>query len=144
MDPHNDFASVTAVVQIASQIREALKTYYYGCREAREDISRLFDATDSLDSLLKQAQAIPSSTSISASEPSAAGYSRNPSGPVELLHLELDRLNKVLEAPKLSGEAGRLSQNLKWLLQKNDVDKIVRIIEHHKSSFSPELGLGAL
>jgi hypothetical protein len=51
-------AAVIAVLQIAKSIGSALKDYYEGVRDAREDIQKFYDTVKSLESILNSIREI--------------------------------------------------------------------------------------
>jgi hypothetical protein len=145
MDGLSGAASVIAVLQIAQSIGSALKDYYEGVRDAREDIQKLYDTIKSLESILTSTREIINRRD--GQHMLNSGLFTDPSGPLQHCQAELEKLRLELEtSPKTKGQRslGRAIQILTWPFKKSDVEKAVVAIERHKSSLVLEVGLEIL
>ena len=139
MDPLSGVASVIAVVQLAQVIGGALKAYYTGAREARADINRLYTSITSLEAILTQAEIIVRSLHCDSLESIFLE-----SSPLSLLRIELERVRLILNAPRIKGKLGYAIHSLRWPFKNKDVEKVVGVIERHKSTLSIHFGIELL
>lgn len=129
MDPLSGVASVIAVVQLAQAIGGVLKTYYNGAREARADIDRLYFSISGVELLLVQAET----------------FLDDASGAISQLAIEFENIRVLLKAPKIKSRIGRhIAQSLQWPFKGREIEKIVGIIEQHKSTLSIGLDIEML
>jgi ankyrin repeat domain-containing protein 50 len=145
MDGLSSAASVIAVLQIAKSIGSALKDYYEGVRDAREDIQKLYDAVKSLESILNNIGDIINRRD--GQHMLNSGLFTDALGPLQQCKAELKKLRLDLEtSPKAKGQRslGRAIQILTWPFKKSDVEKAMVAIERHKSSLVLEVGLETL
>ena len=140
MDLLSGIASVVAVVQLAQSVCSILKVYYYGVRDARKDIDRMFTAIQSLERILAHAEKIVKSYHANNIEIFLA----DPSCPIQQLKDELDKIRLQLETPSLKGRLGSLVQSLQWPFKNREVEKTIRIMEQYKSTLSISLGFEVL
>ncbi|RDL32416.1 uncharacterized protein BP5553_08872 [Venustampulla echinocandica] len=117
MDGLSAASSVIAVVQIAQSIGSALKDYYEGVRDARDDIKKLYNAVTSLQAILFSLHHILNRESGQPFLDETLLI--NPSGPLRQAKLELHKLQLK---PK-----------------KKDIEKVAGTIERYKSSLTLEL-----
>ena len=130
-----------AVVQLTSFLVRALKTYYCGTCDARDDITRLFSAVSSLGLLLNQIEGLPNN-----------GYTtghldllKDPLGPLRLIKVELESVKLAIASPnKAMARLGSLVQTLKWLLRSDDLMKTVEVIERHKVTLNSHVWFGMM
>jgi uncharacterized phage infection (PIP) family protein YhgE len=145
MDALSGAASVIAVLQIAKSIGSALKDYYEGVRDAREDIQKLYDTIKSLESILTSIREIINRRD--GQHMLNSGLFTDASGPLQQCKAELEKLRLELgTSPNTKGQRilGRAIQILTWPFKKSDVEKAVVAIERHKSSLVLEVGLETL
>jgi len=139
MDPLSGAASVIAVVQVACKVWSLCWEYYSGAGNAKHDIDRLMGCTLALLNLLQHVRDL-------AKGPGAAKLVASKEL-IESTALELERefksLQKVLEPggqdiPKSSGWC------LEWPLQKEDVEKIIQLLERHKATLITAMDCGQM
>lgn len=138
MDGLSAAASVIAVIQIAQSIGTALKDYYEGVRDARDDIKKLYNSVTSLQAIL---------SSIYKTINRANGQFlldiallTNPSGPLRRAELELHKLQLELKIlVKGQKSLDKAVRSLIWPFKKKDIEKAVGTIERCKSSLTLEL-----
>lgn len=128
-------ASVIAVVDITMKIASALKDYYEGVRDAREDIQKLFHCMKSLEELLRDIQPI-----VEKDGNMGSTLTTDPAGPLPQLKTELEQILEKLP-PVTQGRRARLAQSLGWPFKKSGVEKSVNTIERHKISLSLCVGI---
>jgi hypothetical protein len=90
MEPLSGAASVIAVLQLATAVGSALKDYYEGVRDAREDIRKLYGSIKGLERILERLKDVAkgmSDETLSAQ-------------PLEGVRAELKRLMEILNVPQ--------------------------------------------
>jgi len=130
MDPLSGAASVIAVVQVAGKVWSLCWKYYSDAQDAKPDIDRIMDYIQDLQHLFQHVQALakgPDAAKLVASkellERTALEFER-----------EFKTLQKILEPGKRQGILKSFGRRLKWPLQKEDVEKIVQLLERHKTT----------
>ncbi|TVY27932.1 Vegetative incompatibility protein HET-E-1 [Lachnellula hyalina] len=135
MDGLSGAASVIAVLQLATAVGSALKDYYEGVRDAREDIRKLYGSIKGLEGILGRLKDV------------AKGMSDETllTQPLEGVRADLEDLMKKLQGSEASEtRARRALQSLTWPFKKKDAEKLVVAIEKHKSSLSLLVGVESL
>ncbi|TVY45290.1 putative ankyrin repeat protein [Lachnellula subtilissima] len=135
MDGLSGAASVIAVLQLATAVGSALKDYYEGVRDAREDIRKLYGSIKGLEGILERLKDV------------AKGMSAETllTQPLEGVRAELKDLKEKLQGSEASEtRARRALQSLVWPFKKKDAEKLVVAIEKHKSSLSLLVGVESL
>jgi len=127
MDQQSGAASVIAVGQVAGKVWSLCWEYYSGAGDTKPDIDRLMGCTLALQNLLQHAQYL-------AKDPGAAKLVVS----MELIEStawELERefksLQKVLEP---EGGQDIPKSSVEWPLQKEDMEKIIQLLERHKTT----------
>ena len=118
-------ASVIAVVQIAGKVWSLCWKYYSDAKEAKSDIERLMSMIQTMQSVFQQVENL---TKLHASNPLIEKI------PSEVKQ-EFDRLQKLLEPSNTRSIMRKaLRQRLKWPLKKEEVEKILNLLERHKTT----------
>jgi len=127
MDPLSGAASVIAVVQVAGQVWSICWKYYSDAKDAKPEIDRLMAYVLALQNLFQQIEALAGADKLVASKEI-----------IERTSLELERefkmLQRMLEPGKRQSILKPSGRRLKWPLQKEDVEKIVQLLERHKTT----------
>jgi len=127
MDPLSDAASVTAAVQIAGKVWSLCWEYYSSAGDAKPDIDRLIGCTLALLNLLQHVRDLakgPGAAKLVASKELIESTAWE-------LEWEFKSLQKVLEP----GGAQDIPKScVEWPLQKGDVEKIIQLLERHKTT----------
>jgi len=127
MDPRSGATSVIAVGQVAGKVWSLCWEYYSAAGDAKPDIDRLMDCTLALQNLLQHVRDL-------AKDPGAAKLIVSKEL-IESTAWELERefrsLQKVLEP---GGGQDIPKSCLEWPLQKEDVEKIIQLLERHKTT----------
>ena len=135
MDGLSVVASVTAVVQISSQIFDLCRTYYMSVKDARTDIQRLRDEVTSLQDVLASVVDlvdVPGSSTLST-----LNLFTQPDGPAQQCHDELLKLLSILDQGQGKDKMKKFGlRALKWPLSSKDVDKVLQDLERHKATFN--------
>lgn len=98
-----------AVVQIAQCLGSALKDYYQGVRDARDDINALHCSVKSLEEILKELEGFATDGTIDKS------VLQDPKGLLAQCRNDLSALESRLTVPTAAqGRRGRYMQYLKW------------------------------
>jgi hypothetical protein len=127
---------IIAVVQIAQSAGSALRDYYQGVRDARKDINALHSSIKNLEPILVDLE------TLARREKIVLLVLQSPTGVLNQCKSDLAGLESQFALPKnLQGCHGRLLRALKWPFQKAEVQKIVDMIERHKSALSTYLGV---
>jgi len=127
MDPQSNATSVIAVVQIAGKVWSLCWEYYSGAGDAKPDIDRLMGCTLALQHLLQHVQCL-------TKDPGAAKLvvSREL---IESTAWELEREFKSLQKVLEPGGGQDIPKScVEWPLQKEDVEKIIQLLERHKTT----------
>jgi hypothetical protein len=136
MDGLSAAASIIAVVQIAQSVGSALRDYYQGVRDARKDINALHSSIKNLELILVGLETLARREKIDLL------VLQSPTGVLNQCKSDFAGLESQLALPKnLQGRRGRFLRALKWPFQKAEVQKIVDMIERHKSALSMYLGV---
>lgn len=131
MDGLSGATSVIAVVQIAGSICTLLKDFYQGVRDARGEIETLYKAVRALNIILKELQTLINAKTIVEPQDLLKDCR------ADLVSLE----NKIGPAAGEQKTRLRLKKYLKWPLKRQEAEKKVETIEHHKSSIVTWLGV---
>jgi len=130
MDPLSGAASVIAVVQVAGQVWSICWKYYSDAKDAKPEIDRLMGYVLALQNLFQQVEALakgPGADKLVAFKEI-----------IERTSLELERefkmLQRMLEPGKRRSILKSFGRRLKWPLQKEDVEKIIQLLERHKTT----------
>jgi len=128
---------VITVVQVAGKVWSLCWEYYSGAGDAKPDIDRLMGCTLALQILLQHVRDL-------AKGPGAAKLVASKEL-IESTALELERefksLRKVLA---LEGGQDIRKSCLKWPLQKEDVEKIIQLLERHKATLITAMDCGQM
>ena len=121
-------ASVIAVVQIAGKVWSLCWKYYSDAKEAKSDIERLMGTIQTMQTVFQQVEGLakgPGAIKLHASNPL-----------IEDLKQEFEILEKLLEPSNntISIMRRALGQRLKWPLKKGEVEKILLLLEQHKTT----------
>ena len=130
MDPLSGAASVIAVVQVAGQVWSICSKYYADAKDAKPEIDRLMDYVLALQNLFQQVEDLakgPGAAKLVASKEIIASTSSE-------LEREFKMLQKILEPGKRQGILKSFGRRLKWPLQKENVEKIIQLLERHKTT----------
>lgn len=143
MDGLSGAASVIAVVQITQSIASALKDYYEGVRDAREDIQKLYNSVKSLEHVLSTLQDLlnrrPDGSILDSD------FFKSPTGPLRQVEQELLKLRVELKVVLKDSKAStRALRSLVWPFKKKGVEKTVIVIERHKLSLTLKIGIQIL
>ncbi|RDL34761.1 uncharacterized protein BP5553_07889 [Venustampulla echinocandica] len=154
MDPLSTTAGVFAVIQLTVSVGSALKAYYEGARDARNDIQKLYESINGLNSLLKRIQDVNRGDHLSD----------DTSGVLSQAQSEIALLEKKLKIPTLTDNKSRTpchpsrpkhapenkrtlwekTQSLTWPFSKKEVGKILETLDRCKSSLGLEIGIEQL
>ena len=141
MDGLSTAASVIAVIQIAGFVASVLKGYYESARDARGNIQKLYHSVNSLETVLTALNDLKVRKSDSGLLLTTA-LLENPHGPLQQACRELESLRKKLGDPsRFDKRIARIRQSVIWPLQEKDVEKIVKVLDSHKSSLELEVGV---
>jgi hypothetical protein len=141
MDGLSTAASVIAVIQITGSIASVLKGYYEFARDARGNIQKLYHSVNSLETVLTALNDLKVRKSDSGLLLTTA-LLENPHGPLQEACRELESLRKKLGNPsRFDKRIARIRQSAIWPLQEKDVEKIVKVLDSHKSSLELEVGV---
>jgi len=130
MDPLSGAASVIAVVQVAGKVWSLCWKYYSDAKDSKPDIDRLMGYIIALQHLFQHVRDLakgPGAAKLVASKELIEGTARE-------LEWEFKSLQKVLEPGKRQGILKSFGRRLKWPLQKEDVEKIIQLLERHKTT----------
>ena len=127
MDPLSGAASVIAVVQVAGKVWSLCWKYYSDAKDSKPDIDRLMGYIIALQHLFQHVRDLakgPGAAKLVASKELIEGTARE-------LEWEFKSLQKVLEP----GGAQDIPKScVEWPLQKEDVEKIIQLLERHKTT----------
>lgn len=136
MDGLSAAASVIAVIQIAQSVASGLKDYYEGVRDARADISKLYNSIRGLEAILSTIQDLQN-----RGDASLAKSKQSLEAPLRQCELDLTKLRFDLQnSQEKLQKFGKVAQSLAWPFKKKDVEKTVEGLERNKSALM--LGLG--
>jgi len=130
MDPLSDAASVIAVVQVAGQVWSICWKYYSEAKDAKPEIDCLMAYILDLQNLFQHVEALakgPGAAKLVASKELIESTALE-------LEWEFKMLQKILEPGKRQGILKSFERHLKWPLQKEDVEKIIQLLEWHKTT----------
>jgi len=127
MDPLSDAASVITVVQVAGKVWSICWKYYADAKGAKPEIDRLMAYVHTLQNLLQQVEVLVKAAKLVASKEIIASTSSE-------LEREFKMLQRMLEPGKRQSILKSFGRRLKWPLQKQDVEKIIQLLEQHKTT----------
>ena len=130
MDPLSGVASVVAVVQISGQIIKICHGYISEVKSARADISRLVVEVQSFQEVLQSLR-----TKIEGPDGPKLVSTRTVVESIERSQHDLKALQAKLETKQDRRSMRRFGiRVLKWPLESHEVDRIINVLERHKST----------
>jgi len=136
MDPLSGAASVITVVQVAGKVWSLCWEYYSGAGDAKHDIDRLMGCTLALLNLLQHVRDL--------AKGSGAAKLVASKELIESTAFELEREFKSLQKVLEPGGQDIPRWCLEWPLQKKDVEKIIQLLERHKTTLITAMDCGQM
>ena len=132
-DPLSFTASIIALLQLSSTVLR----YLVDVKDAsadRKSLIREISATRGILSTLKETldDARVSDETWSATVRSL----EDPDGPLHVLTTTLQQLTTTLQGSGLTTGIKKAANSIRWPFKQNEVEKILRVIEHQKSTLS--------
>jgi len=132
-------ASTIAVVELAAKVASLCLEYSFAVKNAKSDIERLRQHTDTLKATVEGAQRLlqgPHRTRLETSHTLQAALNET--------HSQLDDVAAKLEAKLSPGRKTKVMRTLglralKWPFESKDVDKIIANLQRDQASFSAAL-----
>ena len=130
MDPLSGVASVIAVVQLSGQIIKICHGYISEVKSARADINRLVVEVQSFQEMLQSLR-----TKIEGPDGTKLMSTRTVLESIERSQHDLKALQAKLETKRDRRSMRRFGVRvLKWPLESSEVDRIINVLERHKST----------
>jgi hypothetical protein len=134
MDPLSAAASVIAVIQISGTVFDLCRSYYTAVKDARKDIMRLQNELRGLETVL--ASVADLADADDSERLSTLQMLIKPDGPLWQCREDLEGLLETLHIGEGEDRMKRFGvRALKWPFRNKDIDKVVGVIERHKSLF---------
>jgi len=130
MDPLSGAASVITVVQVAGKVWSICWKYYADAKDAKPEIGRLMTYVLALQNLFQHVEGLakgPGAAKLVASKEIIESTALE-------LEWEFKTLQKMLEPGKRQSILKSFGRQLKWPLQKEGVEKIIQLLERHKTT----------